>query len=385
MAQIDGEVEPGFEGVREAFAANFDRYGEVGAACAVHVAGRKVVDLWGGAADAGTGRPYAEDTLQLIFSSTKGPAAVCANLLAQRGDLDVDAPVADYWPEFASAGKADVPVRWLLCHKAGLPVVDADLTLEQVLAWDPIVEALAAQAPIWEPGTAHGYHALTYGWLVGEVVRRVTGKTLGEHFAVEVAEPLGLELWIGLPEAEEHRVAPLITMGVPSDPEARKLYDQFMGPETLTGRALLGPSLVFGSEGVWNRRDVHAAEVPAANGIGTARSLSRLYAGLIGEVDGVRILSPATVDAARTVQTEGADRVLFFESKFGLGFLCSSPFSPYGGPGGFGHSGAGGSVGFADPEAGVAFAYVMNRMMQNLAGDPRTIGLIDATYAALRR
>ncbi len=383
--KIEGRVDAGFDGVRDAFAANFERHDEVGAACAVHVGGRLVVDIWGGVADVKTQRPYAEDTLQLVFSSTKGATAVVANLLAERGELDIDAPVAEYWPEFAAAGKGEVPVRWLLCHKAGLPVIDAELTLEEVLAWGPVAEALAAQVPSWPPGTAHGYHALTYGWLVGEVVRRVTGKSLGEVFAVEVAEPLGLDFWIGLPEGEEARVAPLVSMDVPADPEARKLYEAFFGPDTFTGRALLGHSQVFAAPGVWNRVDVHAAEIPAANGITNARSLSRMYASLIGEVDGVRILAPDTVEKARTVQTEGDDRVLFFESKIGLGFFCSSAFTPYGGPGGFGHSGAGGSVGFADPEAGLSFGYVMNRMMQNLAGDPRSVGLIDATYAALRR
>src|SRR5690606_17975882 len=166
---VQGTVEAGFEGVRAAFEQNFVRHGEVGAAFALYVDGRKVVDLWGGVADAATGAPYAEDTLQLVFSSTKGATALCANLLAQRGELDLDAPVAAYWPEFARGGKADVPVRWLLNHKAGLPFVERNLSLDEALAWDPPVEALAAQTPVWEPGTAHGYHAVTYGWLVGEV------------------------------------------------------------------------------------------------------------------------------------------------------------------------------------------------------------------------
>ncbi len=165
MTEIGGAVEPGFEGVAEAFARNFVDHGDIGAATAVYVGGRKVVDLWGGIADRDTGAPYTDDTLQLVFSTTKGATAACANLLAQRGDLDVDAPVAQYWPEFKAAGKGDIPVRWLLCHKAGLPYVDAELTLEEALAWDPMIRALEEQAPVWEPGTAHGYHATTYGWL----------------------------------------------------------------------------------------------------------------------------------------------------------------------------------------------------------------------------
>jgi CubicO group peptidase (beta-lactamase class C family) len=382
MAQVEGHVEAGFEAVRDAFVRNFEEHGDVGAACAVHVEGRKMVDLWGGTADVVTGAPYVEDTLQMVFSTTKGATAVCANLLIERGLLEVDRPVVDYWPEFAAEGKDQIPVRWLLCHKSGLPIVDADLTVEEVLAWDPIVEALAAQKPIWEPGTAHGYHALTYGWLVGEIVRRVSGRPIGQFFAEEVAAPLGLEFWIGLPAEHEHRVAPLVTLKRPADPKAAELFEQFFGPDTLTGRAL-NLSGTFAQEDVWNRAEVHAAEIPAANGITNARSLSRMYAALVGEVDGVRILSADTIERVREPQTEGSDKVLFFETKFGLGFMLSSPFSPYGGPAGFGHAGAGGSVGFADPDSGIGFGYVMNKMQQNLSGDPRTLTLIDAVYASL--
>ncbi len=210
MTEIDGWVAPGFEPVRDTFRANFERHGEVGAAVAFYVEGRPVVDLWGGLADPAKDRPWTEDTLQLVFSTTKGATAACANLLAQRGQLDIDAPVATYWPEFAQAGKASIPVRWILCHKAGLPWVDATMTLEEALSWEPVVRALEVQEPAWEPGTAHGYHATTYGWLVGEVVRRIDGRSLGRFWADEIAGPLGLEWWIGLPEELHHRVAPLI-------------------------------------------------------------------------------------------------------------------------------------------------------------------------------
>src|SRR5665213_4184088 len=266
---VEGHIESGFEGVRTAFIQNFTDHGDVGAGVAVHVEGRKVVDLWGGLANPETNKPYTDDTLQLVFSTTKGATAICANLLAQRGLLDVDAPVAKYWPEFAQAGKERLPVRWLLCHKAGLPTVDAKLTYEDVLAWDPLIEALAAQTPFWEPGTAHGYHAVTYGFLVGEVVRRITGKTLGTFFAEEVAKPLGLEFWVGLPEEQEHRVSPLIGSLVPEgelDPESRKLMEDFIGPNTLLGRAL-SVNGALADAGAFNRRDLHAAELPAANGI----------------------------------------------------------------------------------------------------------------------
>ena len=207
MPEIHGTVAPGFEKVREAFEANFTREpdpmlamlgdtgpAEVGAAVSVVHRGEKVVDLWGGEADRRTHRPYAEDTLQLVFSTTKGVTAICANILAQRGELDLDAKVADYWPEFAAAGKADVPVRWLLSHRVGLPWIDGEMTLEQALDWDQVVEALAAAEPAWEPGSQHGYHATTFGWLVGEVIRRVSGKSVGQFVRDELAGPLGLAL-----------------------------------------------------------------------------------------------------------------------------------------------------------------------------------------------
>jgi CubicO group peptidase (beta-lactamase class C family) len=387
VTEIGGDVEAGFERVAEAFERNFAEHGEVGAAAAVYVGGRKVVDVWGGIADRDRGTPYTEDTLQLVFSSTKGATAACANLLAQRGELDLDAPVATYWPEFKEAGKGDIPVRWLLCHKAGLPYVDAALTLEETLAWDPVIRALEAQAPVWEPGTAHGYHATTYGWLVGEVVRRVSGRSLGTFFAEEIAAPLGLELWIGLPEEHHHRVAPLVTWHRPKDPAMAELLDQFMGPETMLGRALGAPSGVFSAEmGVWNRPDVWAAEIPAANGITNARSLARMYAGLCGPVEGAAaapLLGEDQIAAASTTQTSGPDQVLYLETTVGLGFWTASPFAPYGGARAIGHGGAGGSLGFMDPEHGIGFGYVMNRMLQNLSGDPRSRALVAAVYAAV--
>ncbi len=396
MTQIGGQVEPGFEGVAAAFERNFAEHGEVGAAAAMYVGGRKVVDLWGGVADQDAGSPYTEDTLQLVFSTTKGATAACANLLAQRGELDIDAPVAEYWPEFKAAGKDQIPVRDLLCHKAGLPYVDATLTLEEALAWEPMIRALEAQAPVWEPGTAHGYHATTYGWLVGEVVKRISGKSLGTFFRDEFAEPLGLEFWIGLPEGQQDRVAPLIqwpgllgggAMETPRDPEMAKLLEQFMGPESMLGKALGAPSFVFNTaEGGFNNPAVRAAEIPAANGVTNARSLARFYAGLTGTVEGgpaAPILDADQVAKASELQTSGADRCLFFETTFGLGFFVASAFAPYGGAKAFGHTGAGGSVGFTDPEHEIGFGYVMNKMAMGLNGDPRSGGLIKALYDAI--
>ena len=395
---IEGTVAPGFEGVREAFARNFTQHGEVGAGFSLVHDGTTVVDLWGGVADVATLSPYTEDTLQLVFSTTKGATAILANRLAQRGELDVDAPVSTYWPEFAGAGKGDVTVRWLLCHKAGLPFVDRDLGLGECLAWEPPVKALAAMTPIWEPGTAHGYHAVTYGWLVGEVLRRVSGRSVGQLFADEVAGPLGLEFWIGLPEDQQARVAPLTNTGLNRQApgmaaeapggEAQGMIEQLealLGPGSLLIKALGGTSsLALAGNGVFNKPEVRAAELPAANGVTNARSLARMYAAVIGAVDGAGpLLTPEQVAAATTTQTSGSDQVLMMETTFGLGFMTSSEFSPYGGPRSFGHAGAGGSVGFADPENGLGFGYVMNRMMTNLSGDPRTRGLVAAVYDAI--
>jgi CubicO group peptidase (beta-lactamase class C family) len=386
MVDVHGFCAPGWEGVQDAFTANIESGGEVGAAYAVHHDGRLVVDLWGGT--------YRPDTLQLVFSTTKGWTAALANLLVERGELDVDAPVASYWPEFAAEGKGSIPVRFLLTHQAGLPYPTETCTLDDVLSWDGVVDKLAASTPMWEPGTQHGYHAVTYGFLVGEVLRRITGRTVGELMAAELSDPLGLEAWIGLPAELEPRVEPLVGGITPEpsddvDPAMREMLAQLMGPESTLGRAL-SCNGGLAEVGVFNTPELRAAELPAANGVTDARSLSRLYAALVGAVEADerfpaagRVLAPETVAAATVRQTTGNDAVLFFESTFGLGFMTSSPFSPYGGPAGFGHAGAGGSVGFADPDAGLGCGYVMSKMQQNLSGDPRSTSLIGATYAAI--
>ena len=405
VTEIRGTVEPGFEGVRDAFEANFTEHGEVGAGFCLYVDGRPVVDLTGGVRDL-DGTPYDGSTLQLVFSSTKGVTATCAHLLAQRGLLDLDAPVVEYWPEFGAAGKADVPVSWLLSHRSGVIDTDARLTLDEALDWDTVTAALAASSPAWEPGTAHGYHAVTYGWLVGEVVRRVAGTDLGSFVRDELAGPLGLDLWIGLPDEEQHRVAPLIpfradglealtgaltpeaadgpTDGAGAPPQTLlDMLNSFLGEGNLAAKALTAPGGAFADENSWNEPRVRSAQVPAANGVTNAPSLARLYASLVSEVDGTRLLDPATVDRAIVQQVDGPDRVLMFPIPFALGFMSHSDFSPFLGGRSFGHYGAGGSAGFADPDRGVAGAYVMNQMQLGIAGDPRTAGLLRAVEQAL--
>lgn len=388
---VRGRVAEGYEAVLDAFVANFAARGESGAALCVYRQGRAVVDVHGGWARPRQRVPYDARTLQLVFSTTKGATALCAHLAAQRGLLDLDAPVSALWPELV-AGARGAPVRWLLTHQIGLPTIDATLTLEQALAWQPVVDALERQAPYWEPGTAHGYHALTFGWLVGELVRRATGQSIGEFFAEAVAAPLGLDFWIGLPPEAQHRVAPLRLARLPSgqrlttDPASLHVLAEMLRPGALGVRALSlnGTFGAFGRAGPFNTPELWAAQVPAANGITNAHSLARLYAAMIGPVDGVQLLDPAQRRLASTPQVWGPDRVLVSDTCFGLGFQCQHPgFAPLLGPGSFGHSGAGGSLGFAHPESETAFGYVMNQLRFGLQGDDRTARLITALRTCL--
>ena len=372
--RVHGAVESGFESVRQAFAANFERHGDVGAACCVYAEGRKVVDLWGGT--------YAPETLQMVMSSTKGVVAVAAHMLAQEGGrLDFEAPVTAYWPEFGAEGKSEIPVRWLFSHRAGLPAIDRPLSIEDVYAWTPVAEALAAQKPLWEPNSGHGYHVGTYGWLAGEVVRRVTGVSVGAFVADRIARPLGLDLWIGLPAAEESRVKPMIASPPPAPGTPVDIFTaRMLDPTTLLYRAFVNPPLPAPA---FNERAFHAAEIPAANGITNARSLALMYAACIGEVDGVRLLRPDTLAAATREQSAGEDLVLGYETRYATGFQLSFPYRPMAGEGSFGHYGMGGSVGFAHPGRRVAFAYVMSQMLRSGGVDPRTKNLVDALLGCL--
>ncbi|MBW2499927.1 MAG: beta-lactamase family protein [Deltaproteobacteria bacterium] len=378
MVAIHGRVAEGFEAICEAFEENFERHGDVGAACCVYLEGETIVDIWGGVADPAAGREWQEETTQLVFSATKGATAICVNRLLELGMLELDAPVARYWPEFAAAGKAEIPLRWVLSHRAGLAAVDAELTLDEVLAWDPVVEAIAAQAPNWEPGTTHGYHARSYGWILGEVVRRVTGRSIGRYFAEEIADPLGLAFWIGVPEAELDRCARLIppTGGSPSVAE-------LLGSTSLTARVMSGPSDLFHYDEMWNRAEVLMAEMPSSNGVCDARALARMYAATIDELDGVRLLSPETLATACQEQSKGPDEVILTPTRFGLGFSLPPMLALGCGDRSFGHPGAGGSLGLADPEARIGFGYVMNQMLFDPAGDPRSTGLLRALYDCL--
>ncbi len=371
--EVDGDADPRFGPVVDAFRANFTERGDVGAALCVYERGREVVDTWGGVADVATGRPWAEDTLVLVFSATKGITSIVVHHLVERGALALDEPVATWWPEFAAAGKEAVTVRQLLAHQAGLVLIEGDMTWDEALGWHPVTTALAAQAPQWEPGTAHGYHLRSFGWLVGELVRRADGRTVGQVLADDVAGPLGAEVWIGLPERLEGRVATL----VPPPPVVQRFLDDLPDDVPL-GRATTGPSGQFGYDERWNRRDVHAVELPSSNGIASARGLARLYAATIGEVDGDRLLRDDTLAAATEVQSSGPDRTLMVDTTFGCGFLLGDSLSGACPRTAFGHSGAGGSLAYADPETGIAFAYVMNEMRMELGHDARREALVEA-------
>ncbi len=407
VSENDSEcgVARGWGKVADAFRKNFEGGGEVGAACSVYAGGRLVVNLWDGLADREANRPWHGNSVMQVASTTKGATAICAHLLVQRGLLDLDAPVTRYWPEFGGGGKEHIPVRWLLSHQAGLPIVDGPLTFEQACAWDPVIRALEAQKPLWEPGTQHIYHANTYGYLVGEVVRRITGKSLGTFFAEEVARPLGLSAWIGLPERHEKRVAKIHTAAPFSFEEllAGMIKVTGLDADTVTAwvTALYSPGSVairagelggaFTSADYFTTRAWRASEHPAANMVADAHSIARMYAATVSNVNGVRLLNPATVATATEIHTDTtsmhglppglnipADRSF----NMSLGFWRACPPYPMLSPASFGHPGSGGSVGFADPDARVGFGYVTN-LWNFRPDDPRATNLAGAVRTCL--
>jgi CubicO group peptidase (beta-lactamase class C family) len=387
--EIGGEAADGWQPVLDAFARNFTHRGDRGAAVAVHHHGRPGVDLWAGARDFdGEGR-WQPGTAQIIRSATKGVAAAGLLLLHRRGRLDLDAPVGDYWPEFKAAGKERVTVRDLLAHRAGVPALDRPLTPRQALDGVSGPAAVAAQTPLFPPGQAHGYHAQTFSWLAGELVRRVDGRGIGRFTAEEIAGPLGLDLWIGLPQDQAHRVGRVGDTPTPEPTASGSLrarpkqavHDAWADPESLTRRAFAAITPLPDE----NDPAYRAGELAASGGIATARALSRFYAALIGDVpDGERLLDPATVEAARTPHSDGPDRVLVVNTRFGLGYMLHGSASPLLGPGSFGHPGRGGSLAFADPEHGIGFGYVTNGLQKNVTADPRAQALVRAVRECIR-
>lgn len=359
--EIHGTYDPAFQGVRDEFERNFTERGDVGASVCVIVDGETVVDLWGGLADPERGKVWEQDTLTSIMSVTKGATALCAHMLHDRGLLDIDAPVVAYWPEFGKHGKDEITVRMLLNHQAGLPAIRKQIPEMGYCDWTWVIEALADERLFWDPGTRAGYHAMTFGFLVGEVIRRVSGRSLGTFFREEVAEPLGLDFWIGLPESEHDRVAPLM---LPEDNPLLQLLEATPDSESAF-------SLAFGNSGGilkpggWNSPRVYQSEFGSGGGLANARSVAGLYAPLAmdGSIDGVRLVEPEAVRLMSQTQSalmiDGTIGIPL--GRFTLGFDKDAADNGFP-EAAFGHSGWGGANGFADPESGLAFGYVMNYM-----------------------
>jgi CubicO group peptidase (beta-lactamase class C family) len=375
---IKGICEARFRKVREEFTENFESRHERGGAVAVWHGGQLVVDLWGGWSDLERTVPWGRDTILNVFSVSKALCAIAVMRLVDQSLLDLDRRVSDYWSEFAQGGKGDVTVRQLMSHQAGLPAIRKPLPDGAALDWDVITGALAEQEPWWKPGTAHGYHVNTFGFLAGELVRRVSGRTIGRFVREEVAEPLGADIHIGLPRAEHYRVSDFRWPGNPIKPaidtdDALMRWNTYWNPPGFSGFHWVNTAR-------WRE-----AEVPSTNGHGNARGIARVYAALAdgGTIDGVRLLTEEALAQATTEQVNGPDIINQRPSRFGIGFQLTQPDRPLGPHrGAFGHFGAGGSLGFCDPEARIAFGYVTNDMGPRWQS-PRNRALIDAVYASL--
>lgn len=382
MTGVDGTCDAAFKGVHDAFAANFADGLELGASLSISVGGRNVVDLWGGHLDAAMTRRWERDSLVCVFSCTKGVVAIATMWAVERGLIDLDAPVASYWPEFAAEGKGQLPVRWLLTHEAGLPAIGQRMPHGSLSDWAAMTTALAAQAPWWEPGTAHGYHGVTYGHLIGEVLRRATGRTCGELIRDELAEPLDIELWMPLPRELDAGTADLIV-----DMSQDGTFFDGWDLKTSLGPRSFGnppdsndPNHCMTDQ--WRR-----AEIPAANLHANARALDRLYGVLAagGKVPQLALASTELVDEFGRCHVSGADMVMELPTAFGLGFEYTIPEWRFG-PGArtYGHNGSGGSLGIVDPDAEVSFGYAMNRLWWGPdRTDPRWTPMFDALYGAL--
>jgi CubicO group peptidase (beta-lactamase class C family) len=392
---IGGYVKPGFGAVRKEFMTNFKRRGELGAACAAYHGGVPVVDLWGGYRDPRGREPWSEDTLVLVYSTSKGLAAMTLALARSRGWLDYEATVASYWPEFAQNGKDTITVRQLLAHQAGLCAIDERLDAQKLANLDDLADAIARQRPAWEPGTRQGYHALSLGWYEGELIRRVDPqhRSLGRFFAEEIAGPLGLEFYFGLPRSvEAERVASIMgttAVGALLHPRGMpvRMLTAFLRPSSLTSRVFGNPKLrsTAGLDGP----DYRAVENPAGGGIGQVRSIAKAYSELAtgGSKIGISAETMAELTApARPPSGLSRDLVLMADASFSLGFSRPSSGFRFGSSGrALGHPGAGGSFAFADPDLGLSFAYAPNRLGHQLRDDPREKALRDALYSCVRR
>ncbi len=372
---IRGYVAPGFGGVADTFAGLFQTHGETGAAVAAYVDGKPAISIAAG--EMAPGVPWETNTMATVFSVTKGLTATCVHHFVEQSGFDLDAPIAAVWPEFANNGKENISLRSVMSHRAGLPIVEGDFTLDEALSWWPVVNQLATQAPIWEPGTAHGYHLRSYGWLIGETLRRASGLTVSQYFSEHISGPLGLDWYLGLPESLDHQAATLVT-----DNAAMRKMLMSLPEDMVTRRAMLGPSDLFHYDDMWNTRQLRAAELPSSSSIGSAESIARMYAGTIGEVDGIRLLSDSTVANACVEQSNGPDRTLMIDTSFGTGYMIGASAPAACGPRAFGHGGAGGSTALADPDIGLGVAYVPGRLRFDPDGNERAELLVASIMRA---
>jgi CubicO group peptidase (beta-lactamase class C family) len=388
--QVEGTCDPKFAGVLDAFVTNFEARGEVGASCTVNLAGKTLVDLWGGK-KAPDGEAWDRDTMSIIFSSTKGAMALCAHMLADRGQLDLNAPIVKYWPEFGQNGKEAATVSMTLDHSVGVPHVRAVPKPGAFYDYDHMVDLVAKEAPFWAPGTRNGYHAITMSWTVGELVHRAAKKRMGKFFQDEVAKPLGLEFWIGLPEQQEHRIAPMLQAVPTAEAMESRFFKKAMGDPASASHCFMRDFTAFNP----NSREGRAAEIGAGNGVTNARNLAGMYTALAngGTLNGVRLVGPDTLARmGRVAMATHEDGTLVIPTRFALGYMKSMDNRHLPGTdaascllsdAAFGHVGAGGSIGFADPEAKLAFGYTMNQMGLGLLLNDRGQSLVDETYKAL--
>jgi CubicO group peptidase (beta-lactamase class C family) len=381
---VRGSVAPGFEEVARVFGANLELDGELGASYAVYRDGKPVVDIWGGIADPRGGGAWERDTLQLIFSGSKALVAVCLLILVDRGELDPEAPVAEYWPEFAAAGKGQVKVIECASHRARLPGLRVPVSEDELTDDRRMAALLAAQPQEEDPRAADSYHPLTYGWLCGELIRRIDGRSVGRFFADEVARPLDLDIWIGLPSEREEAVSQLAyapTWGLET-----QLNPEEISADELLARVWDNPALFPVGRMPWNRPDWHAAEIPGAGAIGSARSLAKLCSCLAsdGELDGVRLLCPEALSFGRQELSRRQDPLIDDPMTFGFGLQLQTDRKHFGPPDdAFGHAGAGGSVHCAWPSERVGISFAMNTMRDDQPVDRRTEPLLRATHEAL--
>ncbi len=388
---LHGTCDPRFERVREEFARNFAERNELGAAVTISIGNEVVVDLWGGWMDAVKKRSWQEDTIVCVWSVGKAMTALATLHMTDRGRIELDAPVSRYWPEFAQAGKRDLPVRYLLTHQAGLSAVRKELPPgANVKSWETMTRALAEQEPWWEPGSDHGYHTNTYGFLAGEVVRRVDGRSLGTYVREEIAEPFGIDFHIGF--GPEHDARTADWLHAPPDPTRRPWLNadpaKIDGLDLMRYQAYKNPPPAETGDGAdaTNSREWRAAEFPSTNPHSNARALARMFGILAngGSIDGETLLSTEMINRANTIEADGEDILLGRPTRFGLGFQLTIPgIRPLGpNPRSFGHYGNTGILGFADPDAGVGFGYTCNQAGRAWR-DPRNIALIDALYECI--